>query len=120
MRRTGARAGGEGSSGGFILPEFNYCRDGILTAGFAATMDYKQIRSTVDEVSKYSQSREKVAVKYSEHEKVLAKVALIMEKLQIAGYWCAHLIPRMSYAYHLNPTMQKNPQNLQQMPKGWC
>ena len=51
-----------------------------FTAGFAATMDYKQIRSTVDEVSKYSQSREKVAVKYSEHEKVLAKVALIMEK----------------------------------------
>ena len=39
MRRTGARAGGEGSSGGFILPEFNYCRDA------AATMEYKQVPS---------------------------------------------------------------------------
>ena len=127
MRRTGARAGGEGSSGGFILPEFNYCRDGILTAGFAATMDYKQIRSTVDEVSKYSQSREKVAVKYSEHEKVLAKVALIMEKrydvitldgikgIVDADSW---VLVRASNTedvirnYHLNPTMQKNPYKL--------
>ncbi len=80
MHRTGARAGGEGSSGGFILPEFNYCRDGILAAGFAATMDYKQVRSIVDAVSKYSQRREKVAVKSSMHGETLAKVASIMQK----------------------------------------
>ena len=80
MHRTGARAGGEGSSGGFIFPEFNYCRDGILAAGFAATMDYKQVRSIVDAVSKYRQKREKVAVKSSMHEETLARVASIMQK----------------------------------------
>ena len=33
MIKDNAQAGGEGSSGGFILPEFNYCREGILTSG---------------------------------------------------------------------------------------
>ena len=80
-------------------------------------MDYKQIRSTVDEVSKYSQSREKVAVKYSEHEKVLAKVALIMEKrydvitldgikgIVDADSWVLVQREDVHYVYHLNPTM---------------
>ena len=30
---TQSCAGGEGSSGGFIFPDFNFCRDGILTSG---------------------------------------------------------------------------------------
>ena len=38
MLKTNAQAGGEGSSGGFILPEFNYCREGILTSGLIASM----------------------------------------------------------------------------------
>jgi len=38
MIKGGAQAGGEGSSGGFILPEFNYCRDGILAGGMIARM----------------------------------------------------------------------------------
>ncbi len=38
MIRGGAQAGGEGSSGGFILPEFNHCRDGILAGGVIARM----------------------------------------------------------------------------------
>mgnify|MGYP000356654367 FL=1 len=33
MIKNNSQAGGEGSSGGFILPEFNYCREGILTSG---------------------------------------------------------------------------------------
>ena len=32
MINTKSQAGGEGSSGGFILSDFNYCRDGILTS----------------------------------------------------------------------------------------
>lgn len=35
---TRSHAGGEGSSGGFILPEFNYCRDGILSCVLIASM----------------------------------------------------------------------------------
>ncbi|MEK0327178.1 MAG: phosphomannomutase, partial [Nitrosopumilus sp.] len=38
MLKTKSQAGGEGSSGGFILPEFNYCRDGILTSGLIVSM----------------------------------------------------------------------------------
>ena len=38
MTKVGAQAGGEGSSGGFILPEFNHCRDGILAGGMIARM----------------------------------------------------------------------------------
>jgi phosphomannomutase len=38
MLETNAQAGGEGSSGGFILPEFNYCREGILTSGLISSM----------------------------------------------------------------------------------
>jgi Phosphoglucomutase/phosphomannomutase, alpha/beta/alpha domain III. len=38
MLRNDSQAGGEGSSGGFILPEFNYCREGILTSGLISSM----------------------------------------------------------------------------------
>ena len=38
MEGCGAGAGGEGSSGGFILGEFNWCRDGMLAAGLLASM----------------------------------------------------------------------------------
>ena len=38
MLKNNSEAGGEGSSGGFILPEFNYCREGILTSGLIASM----------------------------------------------------------------------------------
>ena len=38
IQEKNAQAGGEGSSGGFILPEFNFCRDGLLTSGLVATM----------------------------------------------------------------------------------
>ena len=39
--KTKSQAAGEGSSGGFILPEFNYCRDGILTSGLDSFNDWK-------------------------------------------------------------------------------
>ena len=38
MISTKSQAGGEGSSGGFILSDFNYCRDGILTSGLIASI----------------------------------------------------------------------------------
>ena len=38
MIKNNSQAGGEGSSAGFILPEFNYCREGILTSGLIASM----------------------------------------------------------------------------------
>ena len=38
MIETKSHAGGEGSSAGFFLSDFNYCRDGILTSGIIASL----------------------------------------------------------------------------------
>ncbi len=73
--KTNAQAGGEGSSGGFILPEFNYCRDGILTSGLIATMigtkDFNQVLSFMES---YHQLREKIKIESELHDKTLEKV----------------------------------------------
>ena len=76
-----ADAGGEGSSGGFILPEFNMCRDGILTSGLIASMlDQKQFQDAIDFFEKYFQSRTKIPIPSISHDKTIEKLT---EKLQI-------------------------------------
>lgn len=56
-----ASAGGEGSSAGFILPEFNRCRDGMLAAGLVASMIPDGTAGRVlDEVTGSAIIREKV------------------------------------------------------------
>lgn len=74
MRKKNCKAGGEGSSGGFILPEFNMCRDGILTAGLIAAMpDKNRIDEITSFVSRYNQLRTKMVVPSEIHDKVLEK-----------------------------------------------
>ncbi len=75
MIRTKAQAGGEGSSAGFILPEFNYCRDGILTGGLIASMleDIK-FNEVLSFMEQYVQLREKTNVDSSFHDKVINRV----------------------------------------------
>ena len=63
MLKTNSQAGGEGSSAGFILPEFNMCRDGILTSGLIASMlDSKQFNEIIKFMERYHQIRTKVNV----------------------------------------------------------
>jgi phosphomannomutase len=69
------QAGGEGSSGGFILPEFNMCRDGILSAGLIAAMADKTVNEIIGFVSRYHQLRTKINIESKIHDKVLAKFA---------------------------------------------
>ncbi|MBM3904110.1 MAG: phosphomannomutase [Thaumarchaeota archaeon] len=77
MLKQKCQAGGEGSSGGFILPEFNMCRDGILTSGLIAAMTGKKIIDEVIEfVSSYYQLRTKIDVEAHLHDKTLS----ILEK----------------------------------------
>ncbi len=75
MLRNGAQAGGEGSSAGFILPEFNYCREGILTSGLIASMlgtpRYEEITSYMDG---YHIQRTKVRVNSAFHDAVMDSV----------------------------------------------
>ncbi len=74
MLKQKCQAGGEGSSGGFILPQFNMCRDGILTAGFIAAMTGKQIVDEIIEfVGRYHQLRTKMSIRSDLHDRILYK-----------------------------------------------
>ena len=70
--KTKSQAGGEGSSGGFILPEFNFCRDGILTSGLISSMigtdQFTEILSFMEE---FHQSRDKIEIDSNLHDKTL-------------------------------------------------
>ncbi|MDH3677875.1 MAG: phosphomannomutase [Nitrosopumilus sp.] len=75
MIKTNAQAGGEGSSAGFILPEFNFCREGILTSGLIASMfGSSQFNDVLSFMGNYIQIREKTNVDSSYHDKVIEKV----------------------------------------------
>ena len=81
MIKTNSQAGGEGSSGGFILPEFNYCRDGILTSGFIASMlGQENFENALKFFEKYQQVREKIAIEASLHDKTLEKLTKKMSE----------------------------------------
>ena len=73
--KTNSQAAGEGSSGGFILPEFNYCRDGILTSGLIASMiGTKSFDEILNFMQSYYQLRDKVAIDSQFHDKTIEKL----------------------------------------------
>jgi len=81
MLKTKSQAGGEGSSGGFILPEFNYCRDGILTSGLIVSMlEKKNFEDVLQLMEKYHQVREKISIESKLHNKILEKLQEKMSK----------------------------------------
>jgi phosphomannomutase len=81
MIKTKSQAGGEGSSAGFILPEFNMCRDGILTSGLIASMvGTKQFDDTIKFMEGYHQVRTKVSVDSKLHKKTLGTLLKKMKK----------------------------------------
>lgn len=81
MLKTKSQAGGEGSSAGFILPEFNMCRDGILTSGLVASMvGTKQFDDIIKFMEGYHQIRTKVSVDSKFHKKTLEILLKKMRK----------------------------------------
>ena len=81
MIKTKSQAGGEGSSAGFILPEFNYCRDGILTSGLIASMlEKKNFEDVLKFMEQYHQIREKISIESKLHDKTLEKLQEKMSK----------------------------------------
>ena len=75
MLKNNAQAGGEGSSGGFILPEFNYCREGILTSGLIASMlDGSKFNEILNYMESYIQIRDKTKIDSKFHDKVIEEV----------------------------------------------
>jgi len=70
-----ADGGGEGSSGGFILPEFTMCRDGILTSGLVASMlEQKDFQNAINTFEKYFQSRTKISIPVQYHDKTIERL----------------------------------------------
>ncbi|MDE1867501.1 MAG: phosphomannomutase [Thaumarchaeota archaeon] len=81
MLKTNSQAGGEGSSAGFILPEFNMCRDGLLTSGLIASMvGTKEFLDIVKFMEGYFQRRTKVNVDSKFHKKTIEILTKKMEK----------------------------------------
>ena len=85
MIENDAEAGGEGSSGGFILKDFNMCRDGLLTSGLIASMiDDESIQKDIEFFESFSQIRDKVSIESSLHDKIITEIAKkIEEKYEI-------------------------------------
>lgn len=81
MLKTNAQAGGEGSSGGFILPEFNFCREGILTSGLISSMiGNSKFNEILDFMESYKQLREKIKVDSVFHDRVIDEVSRKLTK----------------------------------------
>ena len=75
MLKTSSQAGGEGSSGGFILPEFNYCREGILTSGLIASMlGTSRFDEILNYMGNYFQIRDKIKIDGNFHDKVIQEI----------------------------------------------
>jgi phosphomannomutase len=74
MLETGAEAGGEGSSAGFIMPKFNMCRDGLLAAATISALDKKAIDACLKFASQFEQARSKIPADSSLHKAVIEKL----------------------------------------------
>ncbi|HKR57430.1 MAG TPA: hypothetical protein VJR67_01015 [Candidatus Nitrosopolaris sp.] len=74
MLEIHADAGGEGSSGGFILPGFNNCRDGMLAASTIACMNRSTINECLKLALEYSQIRLKIPVEPDSQMKLLDRL----------------------------------------------
>jgi len=78
---TQSCAGGEGSSGGFILPDFNFCRDGVLTSGLIVSLMRKdEFNDVLNFMEKYHQIREKIEVGLEYQEKTLKNLLDILKE----------------------------------------
>ena len=76
MIENDAEAGGEGSSGGFILKKFNMCRDGLLTSGLIASMiGDETIQNDIEFFESFSQIRDKISVESNLHDRLISEIA---------------------------------------------
>lgn len=79
MLEENADAGGEGSSAGFIMPNFNMCRDGLLAAATISTLDRKKIDECLNFASQYAQIRSKITADSSLHRTIIDKLQDILK-----------------------------------------
>jgi phosphomannomutase len=63
ISEVSGETGGEGSSGGFIMPNFTSCRDGLLASIIVSSLNQKVIDDCLDLASNYVQIRTKLPIK---------------------------------------------------------
>jgi phosphomannomutase len=81
MLKHSIPAGGEGSSGGFILKDFNMCRDGMLASALISTLiGTRTYDECIGLASEYRSVRGKVPVDSSLHMQVIEGVRKLLEK----------------------------------------
>ena len=71
MLSIDAYGGGEGSSAGFIMSDFNMCRDAILAGILISTLDKKLVNDCLNFTSKYSQIRTKIKTESTNHSNII-------------------------------------------------
>ncbi len=74
MIELGADAGGEGSSAGFIIPEFNMCRDGILAGAVISSSSEKVIEECMTMASRYKVIRSKIPIDSAKYSSLIEKL----------------------------------------------
>ena len=63
ITEVNGEAGGEGSSGGFIMPNFTSCRDGLLASVILCSLDQKIVDECLHLASNFIQIRTKLPIK---------------------------------------------------------
>jgi phosphomannomutase len=63
MTEVKGEAGGEGSSGGFIVPSFSSCRDGLLASITVCSLDQQMIKDCLNLASGFKQIRTKLPIR---------------------------------------------------------
>lgn len=63
ITEVNGEAGGEGSSGGFIMPDFTSCRDGLLASVILCSLDQKIVDECLHLASNFIQIRTKLPIK---------------------------------------------------------
>ncbi|HEX7817733.1 MAG TPA: hypothetical protein VF419_00005, partial [Nitrososphaeraceae archaeon] len=62
------------SSAGFIMSNFNWCRDGILASLLISTIDQSLFQECMDLASNYSQIRDKMSINMALQDKMMEKL----------------------------------------------
>jgi phosphomannomutase len=74
MLDVNAEAGGEGSSAGFIMPQVNMCRDGLLAAATISTLDKNTVEGCLNFASQFAQIRSKISANSLMHRAVIDRL----------------------------------------------
>lgn len=71
MHETGSESGGEGSSGGFIMPGFNSCRDGLLASVLISSLNKELVDECIFLSSRLKQIRTKYPIDAKTDKEIL-------------------------------------------------